>query len=131
MLKSLPSAEPPSRCVAKIEINKEDIEELVAEKVEKIKEMLKSQPERKKGKWIPIWPEDPNTFPPVDKEGYSDYVLLSFSNCSVPIIGQYRVDEDGGAFYTGDDEEPLTVYDLYVNAWQPLPSPYQPKEDES
>ena len=51
-LLSLTSAESPSRCVVKIEINKEDIEELVAEKVEEIKEMLESQPERKKGKWI-------------------------------------------------------------------------------
>ncbi len=85
---------------------------------------------RKKGKWIPIWPEDPNTFPPVDKEGYSDYVLLSFSNCSALIIGQYRVDEDGDAFYAGDDEEQLTVYDLYVNAWMPLPSPYQEEGEE-
>jgi len=51
-LLSLTSAEPLSRCVAKIMINKEDIEELVAEKVEEIKEMLESQSERKKGKWI-------------------------------------------------------------------------------
>ena len=51
-LLSLTSAEPPSRCVAKIEINKEDIEELVAEKVEEIKEMLESQSGQKKGKWI-------------------------------------------------------------------------------
>lgn len=50
-LLSLTSAEPLSRCVAKIEINKEDIEELVAEKVEEIKEMLESQSGRKKGKW--------------------------------------------------------------------------------
>ena len=35
-----PTVEPPSRYVAKIEINKEDIEGLVAEKVEEIKERI-------------------------------------------------------------------------------------------
>ena len=108
-----------------------DFIEAVNMAIDALEKLPSAQPERKKGKWIPIWPEDPNTFPPVDKEGYSDYVLLSFSNCSALIIGQYRVDEDGGAFYAGDDEEPLTVHDLYVNAWMPLPPPYQPKEEES
>ena len=51
-LLSLTSAKPLSRCVAKIEINKKDIEGLVAEKVEEIKEMLESQLEQKRGKWV-------------------------------------------------------------------------------
>ena len=46
------SAEPPSKCVAKVMINKEDIEELVTEKVEELKEILESQSERKRGKWV-------------------------------------------------------------------------------
>lgn len=73
--------------------------------------------------WVPVeerLPED-------DK-----YILLSFSNFSLPIVGRYERDEDGsGAFYLGDCDEQDTCIanDLYVNAWQPLPEPYRPKKD--
>ena len=72
--------------------------------------------------WVPVeerLPED-------DK-----YILLSFSNFSLPIVGRYERDEDGsGAFYLGDCDEQDTCIanDLYVNAWQPIPEPYEPKE---
>lgn len=77
--------------------------------------------------WIPIYDGD-GQMPPLDDEGYSDYILLSFSNCNTPLIGQYRVDEDGGAFYAGDDDEPLTKFGLMVNAWMPLPKSYREEE---
>lgn len=68
-------------------------------------------------KWIPVdkqLPEDGN------------YILLSFSNFSIPLIGRCEQDGDGGStFYEGDDDEPLTNHDLYVNAWMPLPEPYK------
>lgn len=68
-------------------------------------------------KWIPVdeqLPEDGN------------YILLSFSNFSIPLIGRCKLDGDGGGtFYEGDDDEPLTKHDLYVNAWMPLPEPYR------
>ena len=71
------------------------------------------------GSWIDVdqkLPED-------DK-----YILLSFSNFSVPAIGRYEVDEEGcGAFYIGDELETCISQDLFVNAWQPLPDPYRPK----
>ena len=73
-------------------------------------------------RWIPVeerLPEDDN------------YILLSFSNFSLPLIGRYEADNDGGgAFYLGDDDEGDTCLsaDLYVNAWQPLPEPYRPEE---
>ena len=74
--------------------------------------------------WIPVeerLPED-------DK-----YILLSFSNFSLLIVGRYERDEDGsGAFYLGDCDEQDTCIanDLYVNAWQPLPEPYRPERSE-
>lgn len=73
--------------------------------------------------WIPILDGD-GQMPEVDDEGYSDYILLSFRNASFLCIGQYREDEEGGAFYEGDDEDPLTKIGLFVNAWMPLPERY-------
>ena len=78
--------------------------------------------------WIPILDGD-GQMPEVDDEGYSDYILLSFRNASFLCIGQYRVDEEGGAFYEGDDEDPLTKIGLFVNAWMPLPERYKGNED--
>lgn len=73
--------------------------------------------------WIPILDGD-GQMPEVDDKGYSDYILLSFRNASFLCIGQYREDEEGGAFYDGDSENPLTKIGLFVNAWMPLPERY-------
>lgn len=68
--------------------------------------------------WIPVEEEIPET----DK-----YILLSFSNFSIPCVGRYEEDENGGAFYVGDDDETCVSQDMFVNAWMNLPAPYQPK----
>lgn len=70
--------------------------------------------------WIPVSERLPET----DK-----YILLSFSNFSIPCVGRYNEDENGGAFYIGDDDETCVSQDLFVNAWQPLPDPYEAKEE--
>ena len=60
------------------------------------------------------------------------YILLSFANFTLPMVGRYEINEDGsGAFYLGDcDEEDTCVnQDLFVNAWMPLPGPYRPEEN--
>ncbi len=70
-------------------------------------------------KWIPVeerLPEDDN------------YILLSFENFSLPLVGRYEADSDGGgAFYLGDcDGEDTCIWqNLFVNAWMPLPEPYR------
>lgn len=75
--------------------------------------------------WIPVeerLPED-------DK-----YILLSFSNFSLPMIGRYDKDEEGnGSFYLGDCDEQDTCVanDLYVDAWCPLPEPYRPERSRN
>ncbi|EET60398.1 hypothetical protein BRYFOR_07594 [Marvinbryantia formatexigens DSM 14469] len=71
--------------------------------------------------WIPV------EYPPKT----DTYVLLSFSNFSMPLIGRYEADREGGAFYLGDCDGDDTCIgnDLYVNAWMPLPQSYHPKED--
>ena len=66
--------------------------------------------------WIPVKEQLPET---------DDYILLSFSNFSLPQIGRYEEDEEGGAFYIGDEAETCISQDLYVNAWMPLPEPYR------
>lgn len=69
--------------------------------------------------WIPVeerLPEDDN------------YILLSFENFSLPLVGRYEAGSDGGgAFYLGDCDEGDTclLENLFVNAWMPLPEPYQ------
>ena len=54
------------------------------------------------------------------------YILLSFDNFSSVEIGRYEEDEDGGGnYYIGDENEPCSSQELYVNAWMPLPEPYK------
>ena len=72
--------------------------------------------------WIPC----SERFPDTDK-----YILLSFSNFSIPLVGRYEEDEDGsGSFYIGDEMETCLSQDLFVNAWQPLPEPYKESEEK-
>ena len=82
-----------------------------------IKETVKEIEENHNG-WIPVEEELPET----DK-----YILLSFSNFSIPCVGRYEEDENGGAFYVGDDDETCVSQDMFVNAWMNLPDPYQTK----
>ena len=73
-------------------------------------------------KWISI----DERLPEVDKYGCSDYILLSFDNYNLPAIGRYEFDEEnGGAFYEGDEERSCSSYGFMVNAWQPLMKNYQ------
>lgn len=79
----------------------------------------KYQHEVEKHRWIPVDERLPET---------DDYILLSFSNFSLPMVGRYEADYEGGAFYLGDCDEDDTCInqDLFVNAWMPLPEPYRP-----
>lgn len=80
--------------------------------------------ERKKHQWIPVTERLPET---------NDYVLMSFVNFNLPLVGRYEQDETGGAWYVGDCDEDDTcaANDLFVNAWMPLPKPYtEAGEDE-
>ena len=73
------------------------------------------------GEWIPI--ED--RCPDVDEYGCSKYILISFANYSLPVVGRYQVDDEGGGnFYEGDDDKSLLSYGFFVNAWMDLPKNY-------
>lgn len=86
---------------------------LSPEEVERLKESKR---------WIPVEERLPET---------DDYILLSFENFSLPLVGRYEAGSDGeGAFYLGDCNEGDTCIseNLFVNAWMPLPEPYQGKK---
>lgn len=85
---------------------------------EACKLLKKLNEEQKKHRWLPA-DEPPET---------DDYILLSFENYSIPLVGRYEVDNEGGAYYVGDDTESCISADLYVNAWMPLPEPYRPEK---
>lgn len=69
--------------------------------------------------WIPFEERYPDN---------GDYILLSFANFSIPVVGRYEDYAYGGAFYVGDEEESCVSQGMYVNAWQPLPEPYEREE---
>lgn len=84
-----------------------------------LKELCK---ERKKHEWIPVEERLPES---------NDYVLMPLGNFSLPLVGRYESDEDGGgAWYLGDCDEDDTCVsnDLFVNAWMRLPEPYRKEE---
>lgn len=92
-------------------------------KLNKMERELKK--EREKHSWIPAENEMP-----VD----DNYVLLSISNASLPLIGRYEQYEDGsGNWYLGDcdEEDTCLANDLYVNAWMPLPERYEEESDRN
>lgn len=91
---------------------------LLAEAMEKL---AKFEDEEESGKWIPCSERLPEP---------DEYILLSFSNYSGLVLGRYEEDDGGGAFYDGDSLTPLTQYDVFVNAWMPLPEPYREVDDE-
>ena len=105
--------------------------DLSPEEVERVNDFSKSQAyllmeklqkEREKHQWIPVTEQLPEP---------EAYVLVSFSNFSLPIIGRYDENEEGGVWFAGDEEESLVSQDLFVNAWMPLPEPYREEtEDE-
>lgn len=65
---------------------------------------------------------------PIEEDAPTDgiYVLLSFENFSIPLVGRYSEDEDGGGFFAlGDEKESCLTKGLFVNAWTELPKPYR------
>ena len=60
-------------------------------------------------------------------ERKSDEVIVTVADDAGRTV---TTDKDGnGAFYPGDDEKSYVEYDLFVNAWMPLPEPYRESEE--
>ena len=65
-------------------------------------------------------------FPAEDPPSDDRYVLMSFENFSIPLVGRYVEDEEGGGFFAeGDEFESCLSQGLFVNAWMELPKPYR------
>ena len=79
--------------------------------------------------WIPIDPDNPESFPKVGHDGYSDYILLSYENYDLIDIGMYRVEDGTGTFYPGDEARSCASFGLIVNAWMPIIEPYREEEE--
>lgn len=82
-----------------------------------VKATIALQKERRKHRWIPVEEKLPD----------GGYILMSFENFPIPLIGRYEEDGEGGAFYVGDYEESCVSQELMVNAWRPVPEPYLPE----
>ena len=79
-----------------------------------MKQMSAVKPEPQ---WHECFEDDPNSFPDDDRN-----VLVSFSNFSLSIIGQWRVDDNGsGCWYLGDTDETFLSEGLFVDGWWELP----------
>ena len=92
---------------------------------EAVKLVQKLNAEEKKHRWIPVEERLPEE---------DEYVLMSFENFTLPAIGRYEINDKGdGAWYLGDcDEEDTCISEgLFVNAWIPLPKPYEEDETET
>ena len=97
-----------------------DVGEGIAIAIEKVQELLEQFDEfevKNDIRWVPCITEK---YP---KSGR--YVLLSFANFSIPMVGRYEEDSQGGAFYIGDEDESCISQDMIVNAWMPLPKCYE------
>ena len=83
----------------------------------KIMDYIENMDDEKENGWIPVSERLPKS---------GEYILLSFENFSLPVVGRYEGNKDeGGNFYVGDDTETCLEEELIVNAWMPLPEPYR------
>lgn len=89
----------------------------VLEMIEQLKDDME-QDEKENG-WIPVSERLPDP---------GKYVLVSFENFPLPMIGMYTVDDDGDTFRIDDEDDSFLKHNLYVNAWMELPERYE--EDE-
>lgn len=97
-------------------LSPEQLEEIDRLYLEKCEEVNKLRAELEEKEWIPVEERLPEN---------NKYILLSFSNFSLPAIGRYEEDREGGAFYIGDEDTGCASEELFVNAWRELPEPYK------
>ena len=91
----------------------------LSEAMEKLARLEDAEEKDRLCQWIPCserLPED------------ESYILVSFENSTMPDIARYEENDEGGTFYPGDGEETYAHYGLIVNAWMPLPTPYEKGE---
>ena len=86
------------------------------ERVAKLSDEIERMKGEERQQWITVTDRLPDP---------ESYILVSFENSNLPDIATYRVDDDGsGAFYQGDEDYTYLSAGFFVNAWMPLPEPY-------
>ena len=75
--------------------------------------------------WHETFEDDPITFPDDDR-----LVLVSFSNCDMPMIGRWRTDDSGGRWCIGDLTLTFQQNGLFVDGWWELPGKPEPHKWE-
>ena len=67
--------------------------------------------------WIPLEEKTPEN---------GERVLLSFATeKQKPLVGTWKVDDEGGAFHAPFTGRTYASLGYFVNAWMPLPEPYK------
>lgn len=67
--------------------------------------------------WIPLEEKTPEN---------GERVLLSFANeKQEPLVGIWKVDDEGGAFYAPFTGRTYASLGYFASAWMPLPEPYE------
>ena len=80
--------------------------------------MIEEQP--KICEWIPLEEKTPEN---------GEHVLLSFANeKQKPLVGTWKVDDEGGSSYDPFTGRTYASLGYFVNAWMPLPEPYKPED---
>ena len=86
----------------------------------KIIDFIENIDGEKENGWIPVDEKLPDP---------DEYILVSFEDFPIPMIGIYTVDDDdSGTFRISDEDDSFLEHGLHVNAWMELPERY--KEDE-
>ena len=95
-----------------------------------VKQLPSAQPETNcseiPNNWIPC----SERLPELDGDGYSDKVLVCFSNYSGSEICEYRKNNEYDGWYAGDSDDNPEDIGVHVTAWMPLPEPYKERREE-
>lgn len=76
-------------------------------------------------KHIPHWIPCSERMPETDEDGYSDKLLVCFSNFTGCEICEYRIIDGIGKWYIGDSDDCPDDIGVKVIAWMHLPEPYK------
>ena len=59
------------------------------------------------------------------------YLISIFQSSQSQPLEDMTEDEEGGAWFIGDETESLVSQDMFVNAWMSLPEPYRAEVEEN
>ena len=111
-IKAVPSAQPAEADVQKMQA-------LEQAEIQKAYELGKLDAMEEMPHWIPC----SERLPDLDEEGFSEKMLVSFSNFSGLEICEYRETDEEHGWYVGDSAENPEDVGVHVIAWMPLPDP--------